>query len=323
MPFPSAQASQFDVRRGSWLVRGGILVATAAVVALVFVVAQPRSTTPPLHASTPPLLALADAPPGTIPAAGGPAGAVFERLAEIAGRQTPSGSGPVQHVALSAWWSSNGDEDGESVTSVLEPVEVDSYFRSDGTMRLIERRGPPLDDEGRVESPRRGDTLTDESFENGDPGPGYADRLPVTPDPLRRALTKGYDQTTCHEALGACLMSDVVGLFAQYVVSPELTSALWRVLATEPSITHLGQVRDRLGRPAEAFTTPSRDGVSQDLLLISPTTAAYLGEEVVLVKPAEHYSFTPPAVLSFTALVSAERIPAANVPSAAQSGSAD
>ena len=110
------------------------------------------------------------------------------------------------------------------------------------------------------------------------------------------------------KAAGACLIGDVVGLFHKYVVPPALTAALWRVLATDPTITYLGPVRDRLGRPAEAFSTPGEDGVSQRLLLIAPGTGAYLGEEVVLIAPSPSFDFQPPAVTSFSALVHSERV---------------
>lgn len=301
-------------RRIRNIARGGLLVAVAAVVALVLVVAQPRHVTPPLHAATPPLLKIDGADPGTIPASGAPAKQVLERLGELAGQQHPSPDLPVQHLTIAAWWASVGEEPGGDVKGQLESVERDSYFQSDGTMRVIERRGPVLDSKGRVSPPFDSETLTDESFVSEDPGPSYADQLPVDLTALRAKLDKAHDPTVCESASGACLMNDMIDLFHNYVVSPALMSALWSLLAADPTVTYLGQVRDRLDRSADAFTTAGEDGMSQKLLLISPTTGAYLGEEVVLTKRSEAYPFSPPAVISFSALVDSERVPRSALP---------
>ncbi|WP_408898465.1 CU044_5270 family protein [Nocardioides sp. R1-1] len=295
------------------VIRGTLLTAAAAAAAVALVVAQPQQAVPPIHAATPPLLAFENTDPGSIPTDGAPAAAALQRLASLADQQTPPAPLPVQHVSVEAWWAATGEEADGTTTSVLEPVERDSYFQPDGTMRSIERRGAPLV-EGRLEAEGEGETIADESFASMDPGPGYADSLPVEPDALATRLATAHDPSSCSQTSGACLMSDVVDLFHNYVISPQLTSALWRVLSTDPTITYLGESRDRLGRPADVFSTPGEDGVSQRLLLISPTTGAYLGEEVVLTEPSDLYDFRPPAVVSFSALVESERVGTTSLP---------
>ena len=293
-------------RRG--IVRSGLFAAAAAVVVLLVVVAQPTHVTPRLHAATPPLLEFASADAARIPATGSPAGPVLRTLADLARQQPSPVAAPVQHVSISAWWASIGRQPDGQVAGRLEPVDRASYFQPDGTMRVVERRGAPLDPRGQLVSQAAGETLTDESFLSSDPGPSHARRLPVDPDALRTTLGSAHDPAVCRRASGACLMSDVVDLFHNYVVPPRLTGALWDVLSTDPTVHYLGRTQDRLDRAAEAFATVGEDRVTQRLLLISPTTGAYLGEEVVLTRPSNAYPFEPPAVVSFSALLSAERI---------------
>lgn len=296
------------------IVRSGLLAAVAAVAVLLVVVAQPEQVTPPLHAATPPMLDFASADAGSIPTSGQPAEPVLQMLADLAGQQPSPSASPVQHVSISAWWATVGQEPNGQVGGRLEPVDRDSYFHPDGTMRVIERRGAPLDARGRLTSQTVGESLADESFPSSDPGPSYAQQLPVDPEALRMTLGKAHDPTVCRQASGACLMSDVVDLFHNYVVPPRLTGALWEVLSTDPTVHYLGRTHDRLDRVADAFATVGEDRVSQKLLLISPTTGAYLGEEVILTEASDAYPFSPPAVVSFSALVLAERIPRSAVP---------
>ncbi len=297
------------------VVRGLLLAAVAAAVALVFVIAQPPRTLPPTHAVTPPLLAFDGARPGTVPAQGRPAAGVLDGLAERVAHQPAPADLPVQHVTLSAWFSSTGDDATGALKSVLEPVERESWFQPDATMRVREQRGRPLDADGRLDriAGLVGTSVADESFASPDPGPGYAAALPTDPTRLAKRFARIYNPADC-PARGECLIREVTDLYGNYVVSPELASALWRVLAMEPSITYLGETRDRIDRRAAAFTTPTADGTAQKLLLISPATGTYLGEEEILVKPNEGYAFKPPAVVTFSALVSSARVPLSDVP---------
>ena len=296
-------------RAGSrrWLRRAAGLVAAAVLASIVTV--WTGHAPQPAQAATPPLLAFSNQERGRIPAVGEDAAPMFQVLAAEAARQPEPSDQPVQHVVLSSWWSSSGESADGQVHSLLEPVDRESFYEPDGTMRAIERRGAPLDREGDIrQSDTTGAVLSDETFVSSDPGPHFADSLPTDPEALRTELLSRQDPGTCRDVSGACLIGDVVGLFHKYVVPSALTAALWRVLATDPTITYLGPVRDRLGRPAEAFSTPGEDGVSQRLLLIAPGTGAYLGEEVVLIAPSPSFDFQPPAVTSFSALVHSERV---------------
>lgn len=284
------------------------LLAAAAVVAIATVVVWPGQGTAPADASTPAMLHFQDVKRGTLPAAGEPARDELMTLASKA-KALPDSAGPIQHIVVDAWWASTDDPaDGSPASTVIEPVRRESFFQPDATIRAIEVRGAPMDDEGHIVAGGSDKPISDESFESPDPGPGYADSLPTVPAELQVTLEANHDPVSCEAAAGSCFMADVVDLNANYVLPPKLTAALWDVLAEEPSITSLGTTEDRLGRTALAFSTPGQDGTSQQLLLIDPKTGAYLGEEVILTVKSETYSFTPPAVISFSALVRAERI---------------
>lgn len=309
-----AQATPLPVRRAPSrtrkLVRAGGFVAAAAVLALVFVIVRPGQSPEPAAAGTPPLLRFEDVKPGTLPAAGKPAAAALEKLAAKA-ETLPASAGPVQRVVLDSWWASTETSDTAPARSALVPVQRESYFQPDGTIRAIERRGAPLDQNGRIDpslDSLRGPVQSDDSFESPDPGPNYAETLPTNAATLRTTLEARQDPVTCAEASGGCLVNDVVDLYHNYVLPPRLAAALWEVMSTDPSITYLGPTHDRLGRDAIAFTTPGVDGTSQSLVFVNPKTGAYLGDEVVLTKTSDAFSFTPPAVVSFSALVIADRI---------------
>lgn len=112
---------------------------------------------------------------------------------------------------------------------------------------------------------------------------------------------------------GECLLGGVMHLFENYVVPPDVTSLLWQVLATEPSVTSLGRTASRVGDAAVGLTVTSADA-EQWIILIDPANGRYVGSELILVEPSESVGFDPPAVLALTNVRSAQRIPLADVP---------
>lgn len=309
---PAAPVRPVRPRR-TRLLRGAVVASVAAAAIVVVTVALPQKALSPLHAATPALLTLTGVKTGTLPSSGFPAGDRLRALAALADAQPAPAALPVQHIVLSSWWATSGGG-SKPVPSELIPVDHESFFEPNGQMRVIERRGKPLNSDSRLSSTSGGSTVSDDSFLSADPGPGYADRLPTDPARLSEFLVSNEDPHVCVRARGGCLVSDLTDLFQNYVVSPRVTGALWRVLADQPSITYLGETYDRLNRPAEVFTAKGEDGFTQKLLLISPTTGQYLGEEDVLITRSPQYTFEPPAVISFSALVRAERVSASSVP---------
>ncbi|OUZ10250.1 hypothetical protein BHE97_07795 [Aeromicrobium sp. PE09-221] len=214
---------------------------------------------------------------------------------------------------VNAWFTSSEHEADGSINSSLVSVTRESNFAPDGTMHIVESRGSDLDQHGRVTKPADepgAPTTVNESFESNDPGPGFADELSTDPQRLRQQLDARQDPETCAGTPASCLVIDTIDLFHSYVVRPELAAALWRTLASEPEVTYLGEVNDRLNRPADAFVVPGLDQTTQLLIFLDPETGLYLGDEEILIEPSEAFEFEPPAVLSFSALVEARRVPA-------------
>lgn len=316
MPPAGSFASEPVTGRRRWM-RATALIASAAAVAVALIV--PWSLSGPKAAvAHPALLTFDSTSPGELPASTEPAADVLRELARRSRAGGTTSVGPVQHIVIDAWWSTHGDA-GEGARSELVPVQNLVYIFPDGRMRSIERRGDPLREDGMLED--RTDwndrpITSDETYENRDPGPAYAENLPTDPEALRKLLVSAHDARRCAPAPGGCLMDDIISLHYSYVVSPALTGALWGVIAQEPSVYLAGSTRDRLGREAIAVMTRAPDGASQQLLLADPETGAYLGEEKVLVKELDGVDFTPPAVTSFSAIVESRRIAFADVPSA-------
>ncbi|MFT4286903.1 MAG: CU044_5270 family protein [Nocardioides sp.] len=294
------------------------VVATVAALAVgFFVVVRPGGSEYIAEAGTPPLLRLGGVDAGALPASGESAAETLRQLAIEALGLPYDARQPVQQVVVDSWLSESAAEIGAGdAQSVLRSVQRETYVLPDDIIRSIERRGGPLDQAGRVTSPveEDGPRLSDESFPIPDRGHDYAERLPTDPAQLRAALLDGYDAATLAQAPGGALLLQISSLIGSYVLPPRLISAIWQMLADEPSVTLLGTAQDRRGREALVLSTPSIDGYGQQLLLADPESGAILGDEVVLVKSSPTYSFTPPAVISFNTIVRSARVPLAEVP---------
>ncbi len=100
-----------------------------------------------------------------------------------------------------------------------------------------------------------------------------------------------------------CLDLQTSGLHTVFFVPGDLTATLWRVLAEEPSVAHLGTVTDRLGRDAVAIAFPPFPEVGYSrvqVLLIDPDSGALIGEEeITLLDP--DLGIDEPTVTMFTA----------------------
>ncbi len=318
-----ASATLARRERTSWLRRqsrsrlASVAVAAAVcVLAGVLVVVQPWGAQHSA-AQTPAMLHFANVRAGQIAPSGEPAGELLHDLAVRATAMPEPAELPVQRVELDAWWSSSEWLDDQTqAQSVLVPVRSVAYLLPTGERRAIEYRGEPLDADGRPTSlevewdgaPSMSDSITPL---NTAMGVDYPESLPATQADLIEALAPA---DACTQTRGGCLLSEVATMFEGYVVSPRVTARIWEALATEPSITTLGPTVDRLGRNAVALTAAGLNPLEQVVILVDPESGSYLGSEVILVEVDPTHGFDPPAVLSFTAVVSAERVAESDVP---------
>lgn len=290
------------------------LVATAAFL----LVLQPGIKADVAQAETPPVLRISGAEPGSLPKQGAPAGLWLTELAEKARALPYAWDNPVHRVVRDSWLTESGvDESGNVVGSILHVVRTETYFLPDDTFRLIERWGEPLRNDGQIDVTAGGPglpALVDESYLRNDPGHNFIETLPTDPVELRSTLLEGGDPDLIAKAAGGMLFSEITGFASSFALPPELVAAFWEMLAEEPSVTQLGIGHDRIGRPALVLSTIGTRGFTQELLLIDPTTGAFLGDESVLIEPAEMYTYDPPAVLELNTIIESDRVPIDSVP---------
>jgi hypothetical protein len=299
---------------GRWPVRIGLATAAAAVLALVLIIIAPGTGPDVATARTPPLLTFQYAPSDANLGSGKPAGAVLEALANSAAAQGTPEALDVQYIAKEGWVLSTEDSDSPTGgTSVLSAVSIRQYFLADGKMRVIERRGSPLDASGRVKevTDDGSRTISDETFDGPEGGPDQPARLPTDPELLARELVpKG----ACDGLQTFCLAERFTSLSYTYVLPGGLRAALWRTLKDDPKVSYLGTTRDRLDRSAVALSLPGADKNYRLLLFADAQTGALLGSETVLIRDSTELGLSAPAVTEFTAIVEARYIEADEVP---------
>lgn len=236
--------------------------------------------------------------------------AAIEGLAAAAASQPGPADAPVQLVVTEGWWLSSG----EAQPSVLEAVRSERYLLPDGSVRVIDRRGQPLDVAGRVPDQAlqvREAVVSDETFPGPDDGPDYPQRLSTDPEPLIGQLIPDPGEGP---QPAACLGQALINLHNTYVLPADLIAGLWNVLAAADDVTYLGETTDRLGRPAVAIQTPGSSGDRISIIYADATTGAFLGSEEVLTVDSAELGLQAPAVLNFRAVVSTQRIAEDQVP---------
>ena len=114
------------------------------------------------------------------------------------------------------------------------------------------------------------------------PQPTTEQRNALARDPqaLKQYLLKAAGQG------GVSNLLTVSGNFLLDPSSPELRSAVFRVLADDPGVRNLGTARDPLGRPAIVLAgrMTQNENVYDNELLLDPATYVPLGTQTVLVK---------------------------------------
>ncbi|GHH64575.1 hypothetical protein GCM10017673_07460 [Streptosporangium violaceochromogenes] len=116
---------------------------------------------------------------------------------------------------------------------------------------------------------------------------------------LRRRLLDSEPQTGMTPTRR--LVRAVENLHSHDVVEPALSAALWRVLAAQDDLRELGRVRDRGGRPGEAFGF--EDGPLLGVLVVSPATGDLLATELIRVGGAGASAGSPAVVEEYRTFV--------------------
>lgn len=303
-------------RRRRW---AQLLTAAAGLLAAVTIPlgwwASPVSAT-----ETPHMLDFETAPSAVIDGGGPDASAVLLDLAEKAEHAAePIRNGGIQFVSSLNWFLHVTVEDDGTTKAVVYPTARQTWLSPAGSFVGRDRKGAALDLNGQM-STTPSWSLPPESEDILPPGSvdsAVVTGLPRDADGLRAETIEQFAAMNCTSgpALQAwCLYLQTSGLHTVFVVPGDLTATLWRVLAEEPSVAHLGTVTDRLGREAAAIAFPPFPEVGYSrvqVLLIDPDSGALIGEEeITLLDP--DLGIDEPTVTMFTAYL--ERSWVAEVP---------
>lgn len=302
---PSTPAST----RRRWLVTGTIAAAAAAIA--VAVVLRPTGT--PVIADTPPVLDFEFSSAVRIAYAPGEEPRTVLDVLTQAAKDTPtsSGSGPVQHHVTDNWYSDQDD----AGNSLITPRVTETWLEPDGSLVSKDATGPQLTSDGRgipTDGPAYASTPTIDELPAGTIDADFAETLSRRPAELRQQLLEHAgceSRTTPSSERSYCLYTEVRGLFSTYTVDSKLAAAVWQMLRDEEGFTSLGSVEDRAGRNGVGISLiPDERPQYRFILIASSQTGQLLGAEEVLIRQDPDLAVRPPAVISFSTIVTADRI---------------
>lgn len=254
-------------------------------------------------------------------AADAPAAHQELREAALAARNYPlSGTGDVHYVARSGWLMSV--HAGDDVEADLIPTVTQMWLGPDGSARMDQSRGAPLDLDGLLKStdtPAPGVLESTDTAEAGTFDPRLPDTLPPDPQALRAALLdrSALPATASAQERAWTLASEIADLHGLYVIPSDLAAAMWDVLADEPAVRHLGLTTARDGQPAHGFAItwdrPDTGSHQVFVLHVSTTTGQLIGTETITVTDPT-LGITEPTVTGFEVWLSAGMVDTIGTP---------
>lgn len=327
-------ASRRARRLGAALAAAALGVVTATVVSLQIPVA-PRQAQSPARAVPPPFSGrvgpeipedlaritrisstepLRDSSPRPMASFPRASSGLLELAALARGRSRPVPrpwnpvSRPWNYVKTEEWLlATTVAPDG--TTSRVMPWVVRRWTPVDGAGVYLRTRTPgrPFGDEGRAESAAQAGHAPPTPVRDTGPAADLRPRaaaLSRSEPELRRQLLDSEPQTGMTPTRR--LVRAVENLHSHDVVEPALSAALWRVLAAQGDLRKLGHVKDRGGRPGEAFGF--EDGPLLGVLVISPATGGLLATELIRVGEAGVSAGSRAAVEEYRTFVTGRRV---------------
>jgi len=184
-------------------------------------------------------------------------------------------------IGVEAWTLQTNDE-GKAVSSAVAPERYVITRGSDGsynttvtTGQAVDGAGKPIDD-----APAPGELVWEEAW-----GPGEYQFLYPSPFPENVDLVAAYfrDATGAEGPISAMSAIQATNdlLFEQQLAGKQLI-ALLQYFASQPDLTPLGEVKDRLGRDGVAFAAVDADRPGYERhLIVSPDTGRILATETI------------------------------------------
>ncbi|MFF0579024.1 hypothetical protein [Streptosporangium saharense] len=206
-------------------------------------------------------------------------------LARLSGSLPDRDEGAWSYVETEEWLlATSVTRDG--TTSRMVPWVVSRWTpeNGQGTYLRTRRPGRPFGDAGWAGiaptagqvTPTGGGETSSETGDVADLGPRAA-TLSRSREELRDQLLDGEPQagmTRTHRLVRA-----VEDLHSHDVVGPGLRAALWRTLAAQDDLRAIGRIRDRNGRPGQAFGF--EDGPLLGVFVVSTVTGRLLATELI------------------------------------------
>jgi len=267
----------------------------AAAVAATLVVVQISQPVSPAAAATPPML--------TVSSISQTADEVLDDA--IARLQAAPDVEPERRAAYEGWYLQT-DVDGTSPRSVISPQRHELTWQEDLSGEVTVTAGesytvtdgttsPVTDDT----APPAGSTLLEEQYGAGEMPVLLTTPPPADVDDLRSylALATG---SPANDSVGYLLGARV--LLSEWTLGPQHQAALLTILRESGDLEAVGDVTDRLGRPAVALRAASPDQPNFELLaLLSRDSGALIALEVVYIGGLTELGVDPPCVTEYIA----------------------
>lgn len=292
-----------------------LCAAAVAVALLVLTVVQPWHGTRAIASTPPPLdyefvaaskIAYA---PGRDPRAG------LRELSRVAaGTEDRFVAGGAQHITTIAMFARVGDS-GPSYEGTGVPRIQETWLGADGAVRTSEESGQPLGADGRGLAAGRATKSRPlpvfATRPSGSVDAGFVETLPTDVAGLRSALLRrgGCVDGGAGNSRSVCLYTQIVDLYGSYVIPQRVASTFWAMLAQESDFRLLGRVEDRARRAGIGVSiVPAARSSHRYVMIISRTTGQLLGTEDILIKRQPELAIDAPAIMGFTAILSANYV---------------
>ncbi|MFE6159472.1 CU044_5270 family protein [Streptomyces sp. NPDC056486] len=139
--------------------------------------------------------------------------------------------------------------------------------------------------------------------------PSWSDAPPESTPPHTPAALRAYLTEVVHPGRPASghtlstgeLIDATAELLGHWTLGARESAALTRLLADTGDLRPVGEVKDRLGRPGQAYVLKDGDRGSRRMLVLDPRTGAVLGLETTVTRDDPEYGLRAGDVMEYTA----------------------
>ncbi|MFD7866301.1 CU044_5270 family protein [Streptomyces sp. NPDC059783] len=209
-------------------------------------------------------------------------GSAVDRISGAAGKEKQPVPGPGQFIYIRSqvsWLSIETNMTTKKTRTwvqKLHPREV--WLSPDG------RKGWLIEPGNGTTSEAGMDLDSDTPPHLAAPSYDYLKALPADPDALLRKIyaeTRGQGNGKYQEAF-----TTIGDLVREQLLTPELTSALYRAAAKIPGVVLVDEAKDAVGRSGVAIARVDEESGERTEWIFDRTSFTYLGERTVQVRPA-------------------------------------